>query len=83
MLGGLTEIDGPEPTKVPLHDPVVQYHVASEPSRPPTWLNVADVPAQIDDGFELAEVGSWDQVITETVTLLQIVVVHVPSALTQ
>ena len=68
---------------VPPQDTVYQFHIAPSLLKlPPVRLSVEDEPIHIVGGFADAEVGTTDNVLTVTVVLTQVVVLHVPSALT-
>ena len=70
-------------TYAPPHEPVYHIHVApSVPRLPPVTDNVVVDPVHIVDGNELADVAEVDPVLTITIVLIQVVVPHVPSALT-
>ena len=62
------------------------YQVQIAPSvlrLPPARLSVVEAPIHIVDGDELAKVAATDIGLTIIVVLTQVVVLHVPSALTQ
>ena len=68
---------------VPPQDTVYHFHIAPSLLKlPPALLSVDEDPAQIVAGFTDAEVGATDNGLTVTVVLTQVVVLHVPSALT-
>ena len=78
-MAGETDRLLPVPTEVPPHEPV--YHPKVVPD-PPLYDKVVDCPAQI--GFGLAEtlVGATGSGLTVIISEAQVVVLHVPSALT-
>ena len=82
MADGVTVMLLPVPTSVPLHEPSYQFHVAPVPSEPPVMLSVAVPDAHTVDGVAVADVAAVELVFTVTVTLVQVVVLQVPSALT-
>ena len=68
---------------IPPQELMYQFQIApSEPKLPVVIPSVEDEPEQIGDKEE-AEVGAVDEVFKTTVVLTQVVVPHVPSALTQ
>lgn len=60
-----------------------QFQLLPTPNDPPEMLSVAVLPVHIADGDEFAPVDPMDDVCTMTVTLTQVVVLHVFSALAQ
>lgn len=81
MLDGDTEMDAPVPTKVPPQLPEYQFQAAPVPNEPPLTDNVVE-PLHIGLELAVAPVGSVEGVFTVTVTGVQFVLLHVPSALT-
>jgi hypothetical protein len=70
------------PTNVPPQAPLYHFHVAPAPSEPPFTLKVVDVPRHIK--LEpVMEVAGTELSLTVTVTDLQTVLLHVPSARTK
>ena len=67
---------------VPPHEPVNHLHDAPEPRLPPFIPSVEDEPDAIIAGFAVAEVAPDETVLIVTVTLTQVVVFNVPTALT-
>jgi len=67
----------PVPAEVPPHEPVNHWVVAPVPMLPPVTVSVVLLPLQIVV-VPLAPVGAVDKVFTVTVTLAQVVVLHVP-----
>lgn len=82
VTAGETTIDDPVPSSVPPHEPLYQVHTAPVPNDPPETLRVAFPPWQIVGELAVADVGAAELAFTVTVTLAQVVVLHVPSALT-
>ena len=78
---GETDMELPVPARVTPHPAEYQFHEAPLPREPPMTDNVV-APPQV--GFTLTEapVGAVDDEFTVTVTEAQVVVLHVPSALT-
>ena len=70
------------PAEVPPHDEVYHFQLADVPKLPPLTESVVFLPRQIVD-VPLIDVAGTDVSCTVTVTLLQMVVLHVPSALTK
>ena len=81
VLAGETFIASPVPADVPPHDPVNHCVTAPVPFDPPSTVNVVLLPAQIVV-VPVAPVGAVDNVFTVTVTVAQVVVLHVPVYLT-
>ena len=73
-------IEAPLPSGVPPHDPEYHTQFADVPRVPVGTVNVVELPTQIAVG-DAAAVGSVERVATVTVTLTQLVLLHVPSAL--
>jgi len=67
----------PVPADVPPHEPVNHCVVAPVPMLPPVTVSVVLLPLQMVV-VPLAPVGATDKVFTVTVTLAQVVVLHVP-----
>jgi hypothetical protein len=67
---------------VPPQLPEYHFHEAPVPNEPPVTVNVLEFPGHIEAGFAEAPVGAIDEVLTVTVTLAQVVLLQVPSALT-
>jgi len=59
---GDTEMDEPEPTKVPAQLPLYHFQEAPVPSEPPCFVRVDELPGQIEFGLALAPVGALDWV---------------------
>ena len=72
----------PVPTNVPPQLPEYQVQTAPEPKDPPDTDRVVAFPEQT--GLTLADalVGAVEKVFNVTVTVAQLVVLHVPTALT-
>ncbi len=83
MVPGETETEVPEPTNVPPHEPLYHCHDAPEPREPTFTVNVEGLPEHIVVGVADADVGAVEFEFTDTVTLTQAVVLHVPSARTK
>ena len=81
VLAGETVIEEPVPAAVPPQLPVYQCQDAPVPSEPPTTDNVVE-PPQVGLVVAEMEVGAVEFVLTVTVSEAQVVVLHVPSALT-
>lgn len=79
---GDTLMDAPVPTSVPPHDPLYQFHVAPVPSEPPLTVSVDEPEGQMLGELAVADVGAVEEVLSDTVTLWQEVVLHVPAAFT-
>ena len=73
----------PFPADVPPHETEYQFQTAPVPKVPPVLVIVEDEPLQIVDGVALIDVAAIEFVFKLTVTLLHVVVLHVPSALTK
>ena len=84
VIAGVTiKLPEVEPTNVPPQLTVYHFHNApSVPRLPPVVPKVEEEPEQIGE-VEVAVVGAVEVVLTTTVTLAQVVVPQVPSALTQ
>ena len=82
VVDGLTLILDPAPTDVPPQDPEYHFHEAPVPKEPPLTESVVMSPLQMVEGLAVADVGAVDEELTVMVMLLQLVVLHVPSALT-
>ena len=67
----------PVPAGVPPHDPVNHSVIAPVPFDPPFTVNVVLLPLQMVV-VPVAPVGAVDKVFTVTVTVAQVVVLHVP-----
>ena len=67
----------PVPAEVPPHETVNHSAVAPVPALPPETVNVVLPPLQIVV-VPVAPVGAVDNVFTVTVTVAQVVVLHVP-----
>ena len=67
----------PVPADVPPHEPVNHSAVAPVPALPPETVSVVLAPLQIVV-VPVAPVGAVDKVFTVTVTVPQVVVLHVP-----
>ncbi len=80
MADGATEMLAPLPTPVPPQLPLYHLQLAPVPRLPPEILKVVDLPWQIAEGPLIALTGT-EVSCTVTVTLLQIVLLQVPSAL--
>jgi len=74
---GDTVILFPLPTKVPPHEPVNHCAEAPVPMLPPVTVSVVLLPLHIVV-VPLIPVGAVDKVFTVTVTVAQVVVLHVP-----
>jgi hypothetical protein len=86
VVVGLTEIVlNPDEIWVPVQEPEYQYQSAPSPSTPRDSVRFADDPTQIlaGDGEEDIEVAGVEFVLIIKVTEVQVVVLQVPSALTQ
>ena len=81
MLAGETFIASPVPADTPSHEPVNHCVTAPVPFDPPFTVNVVLLPLQIVV-VPVAPVGAVDNVFTVTVTVAQVVVLHVPVYLT-
>lgn len=77
VLVGETVILFPVPAEGPPHDPVNHCAVAPVPALPPDKVRVVLLPLQIVV-VPVMPVGAVDSVFTVTVTLAQVVVLHVP-----
>ena len=82
MLVGLTLSVAPVPSNVPPHDPLYQVQLAPVPSVPPVIPNVELPPEHIVARLAVAVVAATELLLTVIVTLLQMVLLHVPSART-
>ncbi len=67
----------PVPAEGPPQEPVNHCAVAPVPALPPDTVNVVLLPLQMVV-TPVAPVGATDNVFTVTVTLAQVVVLHVP-----
>ena len=67
----------PVPADVPPHEAVNHSAVAPVPALPPETVSVVLAPLQIVV-VPVAPVGAVDNVFTVTVTVAQVVVLHVP-----
>lgn len=76
MLGE-TVILFPVPAGVPPHEPVNHSTTAPVPALPPVTVKVVLLPLQIVV-VPVAPVGATDSVLTVTVTVPHVVVLHVP-----
>ena len=81
VLAGDTAIELPVPTSVPPQLPEYQFQAAPVPSEPPDTDKVVE-PPQIGLGVAEALVGAVDGALMVTATDAQVVVLHVPTALT-
>jgi hypothetical protein len=79
---GDTVMLAPVPAEVPPHDDVYHFQLAPVPRLPPLTDSVVFLPLQIVVVPVIEDAGT-DVSCTVTVTLLQMVVLQVPSALTK
>lgn len=82
VADGETVIDAPVPTSVPPHEPSYQLYTAFVPSEPPLTVSVDEPEGQMLGELAVADVGAVEEVLSDTVTLWQEVVLHVPAAFT-
>jgi hypothetical protein len=82
VLVGDTAMELPVPTKVPPQLPEYQVQFAPVPNEPPVTDNVVE-PEQIGLGLADALVAAVDALLIVTATETQVVVLHVPTALTK
>jgi len=80
VAAGATVTLLPVPTDVPPQLPLYHFQLAPAPRLPPLTLNVVFLPRQIVV-VPVIDVAGTEVSWTVTVTLLQIVLLHVPSAL--
>ena len=73
----------PVPSRNPPQEPEYQYHFAPVPRLPPFKFKVIEPPGQITVGLAEIELACKEVIFTIKETLLQTVVLHVPSALTK
>ena len=78
---GATAILLPDPIEVPPQVPLYHFHEAPWPSVPPLTVNVVLVPRQMVDVPVIDDAGN-ELSLTVTFTVLHMVVLQVPSALT-
>lgn len=78
MVVGETVILLPVPAEVPPQEPVNHCAVAPVPALPPVNVNVVLFPLQMVV-VPVMPVGATDNVFTVTVTVPQVVVLHVPA----
>ena len=69
-------------TSVPPQEPVYNCHSAPVPSKPPFTVRVDELLGHIVVGLAVIDVGAVEAELTVTVTEAQLVVLHVPLALT-
>jgi len=74
---GETVTDVPVPALVPPHEPEYHCQLAPVPKEPPVSVSVVEPPVQIVE-VPVIPVGATDKVFTVTVTVAQVVVLHVP-----
>ena len=79
---GLTVIVAPAPSDVPPQLILYQYQSDVVPNVPPVIPRVADKLSQIVTDVAVIDVTSTVLVFTITGTIMQLVVLHTPSALT-
>ena len=74
-------IEAPEPTDVPPQ--LVSYHaqLAPIPSEPPETVKLVEPPGQTESGVARAAVAALELLEIVMMTLSQMVVLHIPSAL--
>ena len=80
---GNSSNEEPVPSTVPPHKPEYQLQAPPVPRLPPVIPNVVDVPSQIVVSVAVIEDAWAELVLTVIVMLAQIVVLHIPSALTK
>ena len=78
---GLTVTDEPVPTKVPPQLPEYHFQLAPVPRLPPLTVRVVLPPLQMVV-VPVMPVAAVERLLTVTVALAHVVVLHVPSALT-
>lgn len=84
VVVGDTTGEAPDIAYVPPQETVYHFHIAPSVLRlPPVMFKVADVVVQMVKALEPAETAGVDKVFTVMVLLTQVVVLHVPSALSQ
>ncbi len=83
VAAGETEIEAPVPTSVPPQEPLYHCHAPTVPKDPPFTVNVEELPEHIEVGLAVADEGATELLFTVTVTLAQVVLPQVPSALTK
>ena len=79
---GLNTGAAPEITYVPPQEPEYQFQLAAVPRLPPLIPRVVEPPVQIGD-VPVTDVAAVDLVFTVRIILIQVVVLHNPSALTK
>jgi hypothetical protein len=72
----------PFPSKVPVQLELYQFQFAPVPRVPPIIVSITEFPIQIEEGVAEIEVADVDKVLTVTMVLTQLVVLHVPAAFT-
>ena len=77
VLAGETFMASPVPAGTPPHDPVNHSVEAPDPLDPPSTVSVVLLPLQMVV-VPVAPVGAVDNVFTVTVTVAQVVVLHIP-----
>ena len=60
-----------------------QFHVAPVPRLPPVKESIVELPGQITEGVAVEEVGMFELILTVTIALTHVVVLHELIALTQ